>query len=114
MSAAPPVNQPLWRPSPERLAATNLTRFLQTVSQPGYDELYQWSIREPAAFWDALRSFCGVRLDAEPEAVLADAGRMPGARWFPGARLNFARNLLRFHDDREALVFGTRTGANRR
>jgi hypothetical protein len=104
---------PLWRPSPERIAAANLTRFLAATGHADYDSLYRWSIDQPAAFWDAVATFCGLELDAEPVSILEDAHRMPGARWFSGARLNFARNLLRFDDDREALVFWNENGPRR-
>src|SRR5262245_40259880 len=70
-----------------------------------YGELYQWSIARPEEFWASIWSFCGVIGDGPGDTVLADAGRMPGARWFPGARLNFAENLLRRRDRGTALVF---------
>ncbi len=102
--------EPLWSPSAERIAAANLTRFMQAAGTragrtfTGYDDLWQWSVDERAAFWDTLWDFCGVVGD-KGERLLEDGERMPGARWFPGARLNFAENLLRHRDDRLALVF---------
>ena len=73
-------------------------------SSDDYAELYAWSIREPEAFWQAVWSFCDVVGDPG-ERVVVDKDRMPGARWFPDARLNFAENLLRRRDDATALVF---------
>ncbi|HEY5790958.1 MAG TPA: acetoacetate--CoA ligase, partial [Gammaproteobacteria bacterium] len=70
----------------------------------GYDDLWQWSVDQREAFWDTLWDFCGVVGD-KGDAVLEDGARMPGARWFPDARLNFAENLLRYRDERPALVF---------
>jgi acetoacetyl-CoA synthetase len=101
----------LWRPSPERIANTNLTRFMRQVDERwqagAYDHafLYEWSIREPAKFWESVWDFCGVIGDKGDGPHLHDGHRMPGATWFPQARLNFAENLLRRRDDDTALVF---------
>jgi acetoacetyl-CoA synthetase len=78
------------------------------------EALYTWSVKEPAKFWDAVWDFCGIIGSRPSPVVLADSATMPGARWFPGAQLNFAQNLLRHTDDRSACVFwaegrGTRT-----
>ncbi|MGZ8264270.1 MAG: acetoacetate--CoA ligase [Burkholderiales bacterium] len=105
------MNEPLWRPSAERVAQTNLTRFMEEVRRThglharDYSELHQWSIREPEAFWRAVWSFCGVVAETQGKRVLVHGERMPGARWFPDARLNFAENLLRRRDEATALVF---------
>ena len=105
-----PGPEPLWSPSPERVAEANLTRFMQVAGTragrtfAGYDELWQWSVDQRAAFWDTLWDFCGVVGD-KGDGVLEEGERMPGARWFPNARLNFAENLLRYRDERPALVF---------
>ncbi len=100
----------LWTPSPERIAQTNMTRFIRFVNErhgldiKTYDELYEWSIREIPAFWESVWQFVGIRHSAPYEAVLENPV-MPGAKWFRGARLNFAENLLRYRDERTALVF---------
>ncbi|MFO0027516.1 MAG: acetoacetate--CoA ligase [Pseudomonadota bacterium] len=102
--------RPLWEPSRERIERANLSRFVKFVAQQhdapveGWDDLYDWSIRHPGKFWLAVWDFCGIRASGEREPVLVDGGRMPGARWFPNVRLNFAQNLLRHRDDRLALV----------
>ncbi len=104
------MDQPLWEPSPERIAQANLTAFMRTVRErhgvgvTDYAALYQWSIDEPERFWQAVWSYCGI-IGAPGERVIVDPQRMPGARWFPDARLNFAENLLRRRDDGIALVF---------
>jgi acetoacetyl-CoA synthetase len=67
--------------------------------------LYDWSIREPEKFWQSMWSFAGVVGDMGAGPYLIDANKMPGARWFPQARLNFAANLLRRRDHDTALVF---------
>jgi acetoacetyl-CoA synthetase len=103
--------QPMWRPSAERIAATNMARFMEEVRRAhaveinDYADLYAWSIREPEAFWCAVWTFCDVIAETRGERVVIDKDQMPGARWFPDARLNFAENLLRRRDDATALVF---------
>src|SRR5215469_848270 len=95
---------PLWRPSPERVAAANLSAFMKAVAAEwradvgDYEALYLWSIDHPADFWRTIWTFCGVIGEGPGARVLEDGDRMPGARWFPGARLNFAENLLRRRD----------------
>jgi len=104
------VNAPLWQPAPERIARANLTRFMGEVRASAgvdardYAQLYKWSLEAPEAFWKAVWSFTGV-IGERGETVLVDGDRMPGARWFPEARLNFAENLLRRRDDATAIVF---------
>ncbi len=105
------MTAPLWQPSAERIAATNLTAFMAQVQKDwgvvtgDYDALYDWSIGEIEKFWLSVWDFCGVIAETRGETVLADGGKMPGARFFPGARLNFAENLLRRRDGADALVF---------
>jgi acetoacetyl-CoA synthetase len=104
------VQSPLWQPTPQRIAAANLTVFMRHVAAAGgpvcndYDALYQWSVGQPAEFWRAVWDFCGVIGDPGMP-VLEHADRMPGARWFPAARLNYAENLLQQDGDRDAIVF---------
>jgi acetoacetyl-CoA synthetase len=105
------MTAPLWQPSAERIAATNLTAFMAQVQKDwgvvtgDYDALYDWSIGEIEKFWLSVWDFCGVIAETRGETVLADGGKMPGARFFPEARLNFAENLLRRRDGADALVF---------
>ena len=103
--------RPLWRPTTERLRAANLTRFIEYVNSThhldigSYAELHDWSVREIADFWAVMWEFAGIRSSQAYETVIEDIRRFPGARWFTGTRLNFAENLLRFRDDRPALIF---------
>jgi acetoacetyl-CoA synthetase len=105
------MKKPLWTPSAERIAAANLTRYRGYLKEKkglnftGYDDLYQWSVTEIAAFWETIWDFCGVIATKPYDQVLVDGDKMPGAKWFTGARLNFAENLLRYRDNRTALVF---------
>ena len=105
------MNRPLWQPSIKRIAAANLTAFMRYVGEHygvatgDYAQLYAWSINDSERFWHAVWSFCGVIAATQGDVVLADRDRMPGARWFPEARLNFAENLLRRRDRATAIVF---------
>ena len=101
----------LWQPSEERVKSTNIYRFMQYVNErqgkklAKYDELYHWSIEHSPAFWDALWEY-GEVIHSQPyDKVVDDVHKMPGARWFEGAKLNFAENLLRYRDDHIALSF---------
>jgi acetoacetyl-CoA synthetase len=110
----------LWQPSPERIAQANLTRFIEQVNQrwnagaTDHASLYAWSIREPARFWEAVWDFAGVIGEKGPGPFLEDGQRMPGAKWFPRGRLNYAENLLRRRDDEVAMVFWGENKVRRR
>ena len=108
--AAPP---PLWTPSGERARATNLASFAAWAAPtPRYHPLWRWSITEQEAFWAALWDWCGV-VGERGGRVLVDGDRMPGARYFPDARLNFAENLLRRRTDDPAIIAWSEDGARR-
>jgi acetoacetyl-CoA synthetase len=109
---------PIWTPSLLRIADANLTRFMVFASARGvavadYEALYRWSVDEPAAFWESLWEFAGVAGERGTGPALVDGAKMPGARWFPGARLNFAENLLRGPDAEPAIVFRNERGDRR-
>ena len=101
----------LWQPDDERTSQSNLRRFCAHVADLGepalgdYASTHNWSVTEPEAFWAAVWSFGGVIGERGSGRVLIDADKMPGARWFPDAQLNFAENLLRRRDDKIAFVF---------
>ena len=101
----------MWRPSPERIAASNLTAFMKAAgsvagrSLGDYAALWRWSVEDPGAFWRLLWTWSGVIGDGPGEPSVENLGKMPGARFFPQARLNFAENLLRRNDGSAALVF---------
>ena len=105
------MNQPLWTPPASRAAQSNLAAFAVRVSQKysiatdSYQALHTWSCTQREAFWREIWDTCKVIGDNDSTATLIDRERMPGARWFPDARLNFAENLLRRRDDTTALVF---------
>jgi acetoacetyl-CoA synthetase len=119
------MSAPLWAPAPDRVARANLSAFTARY-RPGadYPALWRWSVDRPDEFWPAVWEYCGILADCPAggkpwTAVLEGGGRMAppdpelGPRWFPGARLNFAENLLRFSDEREALVFWNEEGRQR-
>jgi len=96
--------RPLWTPEPARAARTGMARFMQLAGKKDYAELHRWSVEKSEEFWALLWKFCEVR--GEPGARrLVDGDRMPGAKWFPDGRLNFAENLLREAHDAPAMVF---------
>ena len=104
------MDQALWTPSPERIAASNLSAFTKFVAEhyefqgSNYADLHTWSCAEREKFWYAIWQFCAVT-GSPGGRILIDRDRMPGARWFPEARLNFAENLLRQRDDTPAIIF---------
>ena len=75
-----------------------------------YASLYDWSIQSPEAFWSAIWELAGIRASRPYDTVLRDAARMPGAKWFEGAQLNFAENLLEHGASGDALVFANERG----
>jgi acetoacetyl-CoA synthetase len=101
----------LWQPDAQTIASANVTRFMREVSKThgvtldSYQDLHQWSVDKPQLFWGELWSFTGI-VASEISDVIADRlDQMPGARWFPNARLNFAENLLRHRGSGTAIVF---------
>ncbi|MDT3671226.1 MAG: acetoacetate--CoA ligase [Aromatoleum sp.] len=103
-------NAPLWSPSDQQIASAGITTFTAHARAAtglplaDYAALHDWSIQSPLAFWRQVWEFGGV-IGAQGERGLVDAERMPGAKWFPDARLNFAENLLRESSNPQALVF---------
>ena len=104
------MQTPLWTPSAERIAATQMDAFRRAVNQrhhlelADYPALHAWSVHERAAFWQAIVEFFDVRFSSPAETTLREGPSMPSAHWFPGATLNVAEHLLRRRDDRPALV----------
>ncbi|NMG75534.1 acetoacetate--CoA ligase [Aromatoleum diolicum] len=104
------LDRPLWTPSVERTADANLTAFARQaekrwgVSLPGFDAVHAWSVASPEQFWVSVWEF-GKVIGTRGDRILSDGNRMPGAKWFPDASLNFAQNLLRSRDSGDAIVF---------
>ena len=110
------MGEPLWRPSAANIASSNMTRFTRQAEAATdrafdtYGSLHAWSVEDPGAFWGEVWKFTGVRASRPADAAVKDLQRFPGAAWFDGARLNYAENLLRFRDERVALVSYLETG----
>ena len=101
----------LWQPSEERIKSTNIYNFMGFINEKynkefsDYDPLYHWSVENISDFWAAMWEYADIKASVPYEKVIEDEKKMPGAEWFPGARLNFAENLLRRRDDQVALIF---------
>jgi acetoacetyl-CoA synthetase len=112
--------QPVWEPSREAVESAQLTQFARQVVRKHrldcntYPEFYRWSVENPEVFWSEVWDGCGVIASRKGSTVLVDGDKMPGAKWFPEARLNYAENLLRRGDRGDALVFWDETGFRRR
>ncbi len=113
------ASRPLWQPAPERIADANLTAFIAEANQrhglslDGYDDLYDWSLSDMPAFWDLLWDRAGVIGDRQG-AALVRPHLMPGAKFYPEARLNYAENMLRRNDEADAMVFWAEDKVKRR
>ena len=112
------TEQPLWQPSPERIARSQLAQFASFLNArfpdaevSDYQALHQWSITATEDFWHSIWDYCDVISSQSSEVVVTDLDQMPGASWFPDARLNFAENLLRRRGDSTAIVSLLENGA---
>ena len=102
---------PLWQPTDDQIDTSQMADFVRFVSREpaphnpsSYQSLYDWSIDDPAAFWSSVWDYSGVIGERGSDRVVTNGEQMPGASWFPDAKLNFAENLLRRRDDGIALV----------
>ena len=105
----------MWEPSQAAIESALVTQFARycihrfRLGFNTYPEFYRWTCDHSADFWGALWDWGAVR-GTKGERILVDGHKMPGAKWFPEARLNFAENLLRRRDQSDALVFWDETG----
>jgi len=110
------MNDILWQPDAERIANAPVEHFRTFVNKrfsmnlQSYPELHAWSVASSEDFWSALWDFNGVVCETKGQRVLSNALQMPGAVWFPDAKLNYAANLLRRNDETPALVFQSENG----
>ena len=99
----------IWQPSPEIIENANLTHYMRWLSDNGlvqasnYDELWQWSVTEIADFWQSIVQYCDIQFTKEAESILAD-NTMPGAKWFPGAELNYTQNIFHKRNDNQPMM----------
>ena len=109
------MKTPLWEPSPERKEEANITRFMALVNErygtklTRYNQLNDWAVANLTHFWALVWEFTGIRASRKYGRVLVPEERMIDTKWFTGARLNFAENLLRYRDHRPALIFKSET-----
>jgi acetoacetyl-CoA synthetase len=112
--------QKLWEPSQEAIERAQMTEFARWIVRRlkldlnTYPDFYRWTVDNPEEFWSSVWDWCGVVASRKGSTVLVDGDKMPGAKWFPEARLNVAENLLRRGDRGDALVFWDETGFRRR
>ncbi len=101
----------LWEPSEEQIKSSNMYAFMTGVNKKyetdcsEYNALWEWSVNHLPEFWAEMWDFAGIKASEEFDEVIDDVNKMPGTKWFSGARLNFAENLLKFRDDQPAIVF---------
>ena len=106
---------PLWTPSSDRVAHANMTAYMTYVNNrhgtgfTDYFELQRWSVDNIADFWESVWDFLDIKASRRFDVVVDDLRKFPGAKWFVGAKLNFAENLLRYRDDGTAFVFKSET-----
>src|SRR5690606_25367721 len=111
--------QPMWTPSPERIAASRMDAFRRQVNQQfglslaDYAQLHDWSIRRRADFWQALAAFFQVQFTTPPTTILDEGGHMTEARWFSDATLNYAAHLLQGPAEQPALISISESGERR-
>jgi len=111
--------QTLWTPSRERAEKSYMFDFMQHINREfttdlkDYQQLYQWSVDNIADFWGSFWYYSGIKFSADFNRIVDDPGKMPGANWFQGARLNFAENLLQRRDNHPAIIFRGETGISR-
>ncbi len=101
----------LWKPDSQRIENTNMYAFMQKVNQEynknfsDYNELYDWSCENLEDFWKLAWDFLDVNASRQYDNVIENRDKMPGAKFFTGAHLNFAQNLLKYRSDNKALIF---------
>jgi len=110
----------LWQPSERAIEEAQVTQFARAVSRKrkldanSYAEFHDWSVANPEEFWSEVWDACGVIASRKGGTVLVDGDKMPGARWYPEARLNIAENLMRRGDRGDAFVLWDENGPSRR
>ena len=119
------MSEPLWQPTEDQIRQSNMTRFMAGVAEtwgahvPDTDALHAFSVNEREKFWKSVITFAPIKAeswfgDGGGERVLVDGDKLPGAQWFPDARLNYAENMLGRRDNDDALVFWGEDKVNRR
>lgn len=111
------MTQPLWQPADKTINASNMLSFIKQLENElglvfkDYQQLHQWSVDQPEQFWQQIWQFSDIRSSQSADQVLTDADKFPGAKWFKGARLNYAENALRNRSDKTALISRLENGS---
>ncbi len=101
----------LWEPSEEWIKKAEVTKFIDYVNEKynqdikGGKDLYRWSVNNIEEFWEAMWDFGGIIASERYKKIVEDLQVFPGAKWYPGAKLNFAENLLKYKDNHLAFIF---------
>jgi acetoacetyl-CoA synthetase len=104
-------NEILWEPSPDQSENSQMTQFIRLINRKysqsiqNYNDLFEWSITHISAFWEMVWYFSKIIASRMYTSIVDDPSKMPGAKWFPSARLNYAENLLRYRDLHPAVIF---------
>jgi acetoacetyl-CoA synthetase len=112
-------NAPLWTPSPETISKSGMTAFANFAQKEtgqsfsNYEELHGWSCEKGGRFWDILWDFAGI-VGEKGERIVVDEDKMPGASYFPDAKINYAENLLKYKGSEDAIVFRAEDKCDRR
>jgi acetoacetyl-CoA synthetase len=106
-------NPILWSPGKDRVEKSAMFRFMTEQGFESYEQLYDWSIDEVEAFWQALCDFCDIRFTTPATNVLEQPGDMTTAKWFTGSELSFPAHMLRGSGDRAAIIFRGENGSRR-
>ncbi len=110
------MSELMWTPSPERVRDSNLTAFMKHVNErqgkkfARYDDLYEWSICDSANFWAAVAEYAGVKFQKPADELFTEGPSMRESRFFTGATLNFAENLLSRRDNHLAFIYRNESG----
>lgn len=113
------MSEPMWTPSEERIASSNMRAFMDYQADvhhrdfKDYGALHKWSVEDQAAFWSDFWDWSEVIAETKGDRILINGDKMPGAQYFPDAKLNFAENLLRHASERPALMFRREDGTER-
>ena len=105
------MKTPIWEPSKERQASTNINAFMDLVKArynlkiDSYHELHRWSVDNLSEFWGLMWDFGEIKASKPYDTVMINAEQMIDIEWFPGSKLNFAENLLRYKDHHTAIIF---------
>jgi len=112
--------QILWQPNPAKMEQSQMYDFLNLIdgkyhlAEPTYAALYQWSVDNIAEFWMEFWYYAQIVNSHQYSQVVDDDRKMPGAKWFSGAKLNFAENLLQYRSDKTAIIFRGENGSEKR